>query len=314
MYQTEIRAFGEFERHTFFSKDRKNQFSIVPAYGLNLLELQLNGQSLLDAYSDAAELKIGKWYKNTLLFPFPNRLKGGCYTHNGVDYQFPINEPSTQTALHGFGNTAAFEVTQVIPGTEAIEVHCLHQDPGERTYYPFSFNVEVRMHLSTAHGFRMDLSFQNTGSQSLPVGLGWHPYFAFNENIGQLKLRLPPCQKIEVDEQMISTGNITSFESFSQLAKIADTSLDNCFKLLPDTTDIAEAIIESSNGRLRYWQESGTDHFPFLQVFTPPNRESIALEPMSCNIDGFNNQDGLTVLAAGEELKGAFGVEWQAKE
>jgi len=313
MYQTEITTFGEFERYTFFSEHRQNQFSIVPGYGLNLLDLQLEGQPLLDAYLDAAELKIGEWYKNTLLFPFPNRLKDGRYSHNGKNYQFPINEPSTQTAIHGFGNTAAFEVTKVTPGKEAIEVHCLHQASGERPYYPFPFRLEVKIHLSDTNGFRMELTFHNTGMESLPVGLGWHPYFAFGETVDQLKLQLPPCRKVAIDEQMIPTGDTISFDAFNQLSTIKETNLDNCFKLLPDTTGIAQAVIVSSKGRLRYWQESGAGRFPFLQVFTPPKRESIALEPMTCNINGFNNQDGLVVLGAGEMLKGAFGVEWQVK-
>ena len=313
MYQFEKTNFGEFKRYTFFSDNKRNQFSLVPAYGLNLLELQLNGQSLLDAYTDASALKTGTWYKNTLLFPFPNRLKNGQYTQNGKTYQFPINEESTQSALHGFGNTVAFDVTKTIIMEDFVEVYARYEDQGERPYYPFSFCLEVKMRLSDRDGFRMDLSFQNTGTQSLPVGLGWHPYFTFGESVGQLKLKLPPCRKVEIDEQMIPTGATISFNSFSQLQQIKTTNFDNCFELEPSDSPIAEAIIESSKGRLRYWQESGVGRFPFLQVFTPPKRESIALEPMTCNIDGFNNQDGLVVLAAGEELKGAFGVEWKIK-
>ena len=52
----------------------------------------------------------------------------------------------------------------------------------------------------------------------------------------------------------------------------------------------------------------------FLQVFTPPHRQSIALEPMTCNIDAFNNQDGLKMLAPKETLSGVFGVTWKSIE
>ena len=43
--------------------------------------------------------------------------------------------------------------------------------------------------------------------------------------------------------------------------------------------------------------------FPYFQVFTPPHRESVALEPMSCNVDAFNNRQGLIALEPDKEWK-----------
>jgi aldose 1-epimerase len=45
-------------------------------------------------------------------------------------------------------------------------------------------------------------------------------------------------------------------------------------------------------------------------IFTPPdeNRDCIAIEPMSCNTNAFNNGDGLTILEPGEKFKGKYGV------
>ena len=39
--------------------------------------------------------------------------------------------------------------------------------------------------------------------------------------------------------------------------------------------------------------------FPYFQVFTPPHRSSVALEPMSCTVDAFNNGGGLVRLMPG---------------
>jgi aldose 1-epimerase len=41
--------------------------------------------------------------------------------------------------------------------------------------------------------------------------------------------------------------------------------------------------------------------YPFLQIYTPPHRQSIAIENLSAAPDAFNNKMGLIVLTAGEE-------------
>jgi len=50
--------------------------------------------------------------------------------------------------------------------------------------------------------------------------------------------------------------------------------------------------------------------FPFFQVFTPPHRESVALEPMSCNVDAFNNKQGLVSLAPDKKWGGKISFEY----
>ena len=42
--------------------------------------------------------------------------------------------------------------------------------------------------------------------------------------------------------------------------------------------------------------------------YIPPDRSSIALEPMTCKANAFNNGDGLITLAPGESFEGSFGV------
>ncbi len=46
-----------------------------------------------------------------------------------------------------------------------------------------------------------------------------------------------------------------------------------------------------------------------LQVYILPARNSVAVEPMTCNIDAFNNHDGLIVLEAGQDFKAEYGVK-----
>ena len=76
---------------------------------------------------------------------------------------------------------------------------------------------------------------------------------------------------------------------------------------IPNQEKNAEVILQSDKGKLTYWQETGEGKYNFIQIFTPPHRTCIALEPMTSNIDTFNNGDGLVLLKENEQLSGNFG-------
>jgi aldose 1-epimerase len=51
------------------------------------------------------------------------------------------------------------------------------------------------------------------------------------------------------------------------------------------------------------------DKYNFLQVYTPPHRNTIAIEPMTCLADAFNNKKGLIILKPSETASFSFGVK-----
>ena len=103
---------------------------------------------------------------------------------------------------------------------------------------------------------------------------------------------------------MIPTGARAAFPDFEHQKEVGDTFLDNCFAALE--TGLYGLDLEAGVRRLRV--EADAAQFPFFQVFTPPHRESIALEPMSCNVDAFNNGEGLVSLEAGETWTGEMKI------
>ena len=60
--------------------------------------------------------------------------------------------------------------------------------------------------------------------------------------------------------------------------------------------------------RIVLWQETGKRKYNYLQIFTHPSRMSIAIEPMTCNIDAFNNKEGLITLKSDESFKACYGI------
>lgn len=311
MYKHSTETFGAFTKHILRNEKTGQQLAILPEYGAIVLDLQLQGVSILDTYQTPQEVINNSWAKNTVLFPFPNRLKDGTYDWGGETYHFFANESLTNTALHGFGQDKPMKVTLLEVEENYASITCLYTDYGKHEAYPFQFSVEMIFTLSDEKGFELELVMRNHDDQAIPAGLGWHPYFAMGPKADVYRLKMPECKLVGIDERMLPTGKTYEYDEFSELRPVGITVLDNCFEL-PIQEGKAEVLVQGEKGTLHYWQETGVGKYNFLQVFIPPLRHCIALEPMTCAPDAFNNGMGLARLEPGEKLSGHFGV-WLEK-
>lgn len=303
-------AFGQFVVHHIKNEETQTGFSIVPAQGGIILDITFQGVSILDGYKTPIELDLNNWGKSALLYPFPNRLKDGKYTWNEVDYQFPVNDQQTDNALHGLGMDKAMNVMKVVKDENSATLVCQYMDQGFHEYYPFPFNFCASFTI-TEYGMTVELKVKNTGDNAIPFGFGWHPYFSLSEKIADTELTLPSVEMIGIDQRMIPTGKRYTFEDFVNGNTIGQTVLDNCFAIPKTDGNIFRLELKGEKGTLRYWQETGPGKYDYVQLFTPPMRESIAVEPMTCNVDAFNNGDGLIEVVPNEEVAARFGFEFE---
>ncbi len=309
MYKVNIEKFDIYDI-LCLSDDKSGSFlKIVPEKGATVFDLRLDSQNIYDGYRTFEDLENLAWGRGILLAPFPNRLKEGKYSFEGKDYQFPVNNPETGTALHGFISLLEFTLGEVETSDQNCSVSCYSQYDGRFEYFPFPFKAEVKYSLDNKDGFKLRFSIVNCGKSNMPIGLGWHPYFSLDENVDDTILKLPKLDIVEIDENMIPTGKETPFTAFEKANKIDDFVLDNCFSL-DKKSKLATVVLEGEKGRLIYTQK--TD-IPYLQVFTPPHRESIALEPMTCNVDAFNNGQGLRILKPNETIELVCQVKLEKK-
>jgi len=308
MFKQRIESFGNWEKRIFENLESGCRFSLIPEVGATVLELVFNEKNILDGYQSPEELKVGDWGKSAFLFPFPNRLKDGLYEVAGKTYQFPISDKSTNNALHGLGTQKPFVIKTIELSSNEAKIICTYEDDGDDVAYPFPFICEISFCLKKTNEFEIQMSFENKSQQRIPVGLGWHPYFMLSEKVDDCFLQMPDCKIIAIDSRMIPTGEKYKYDFFSKKKKIDRVVLDNGFEI-KNKIGRAEILVEGKYGKLNYWQEVGNRLWNFVQVFTPPNRKSIAIEPMTCNIDAFNNRDGLVMLGNGEKLGGTFGIK-----
>ncbi len=313
MYKLSADLFGSFERYTLQHTVYPQRIAFIPERGGCLISLCMENQELLDAYNTPEEVEANAWSKSGLLYPFPNRLRDGAYEWEGKHYKFPQNDGPRNNALHGFGLERPLSISEShLSENQAIIRMTGHYD-GELSYYPWPFRVELSYHLYGPDQFWIEIAIENTGQHTIPMGIGWHPYFQLADQASTCDLCLPPIQKVKVDERLTPTGIREPYHEFLYKKNIGDTILDNCFALKDDHLEVS-AKLSGPKGTIRYWQETGPSKFNYLQVFMPPYGTSIALEPMTCNIDAFNNGDGLASLAPGASLRAKAGVQYLGVE
>lgn len=239
-------------------------------------------------------------YQASLLFPFPNRLKKGSYNFEGKRYSFPHNDIKLPNALHGMVHNKEFIIVEQSDSMAQLKF-CYK---GEEAYYPFPFNLFITYQLKET---ALDIAFEaiNTGSCNLPCGFGWHPYF-YTAKYENAQIKLPRLNQVEIDQLMIPIGRKSPFYTFDTYESVSKHTLDSCFKLKKLGATNSSYLKPSNVNQIEIWQD---ENFKFLQVFTPQEKTSVAIEPMTCNIDAFNNRDGLKVLAPDEKWRISFGVK-----
>ena len=306
MFHIKTEPFGDYTAFVLADEKEENTLKLVPGFGACVIDLQLGGQSILDAYQTPREMGINRWAKNVLLYPFPNRLKHGQYEWEGQVYEFPVNDAPTNNALHGFGTEQEMEVSHRAAAPDHARISCAYNYDGLLAYYPFPFTFEVTFTLREGT-LDVELAVENTGETAFPFGMGWHPYFKLSDDLANHELRLPPCSMIGVDAEMIPTGKRYEYTTFAASKRIGTEVLDNCFALAQEEGRI-QIDLALGDRSITYWQEVGEAGYPFVQLFTPPHRTCLAIEPMTCNIDAFNNGEGLLKVDKGERHSAVFGV------
>lgn len=289
--------------------------TILHDYGtcVNELVLNVNGKnrSLMKGTKDPKEISGKQWFKSAKMAPFPNRIRDGKYSFNGQDYQLPLNDTKLGNAIHGFVFDKVFELLSHDESQTECSVELQYSYNGKMEGFPFPFKMNLTYILSD-DGLECETLVVNTGQQPMPFGDGWHPYFQTNNKVDRLQLCLPSAELIELDDKKIPTGKLLPFTDFEDcLVTIGDRNFDTGLKLkLNGRDDIVniELYDPDNDILIDVWQEVGTNKYNYLQLYIPPDRQSIAIEPMSCAADAFNNGMGLITLAPGERFQARYGI------
>ncbi|WP_422930946.1 aldose 1-epimerase [Singulisphaera sp. PoT] len=273
--------------------------SILPSYGFNLFDLRLpvagKVRPVLASAPDWADKPKGASGNGTpILFPYPNRVRGGSYEFEGKRYQLPVN--SGTNAIHGFAVDAPWDVIdQKATDTEALVTgrYQISKDtPNQLANWPCDAILEVTYALS-GRRLTMTIRVSNPTALELPYGFGIHPYFRlpFEANGDQSATRvILPASKYWVLEEFLPTGEIRDVDArldFRKGQPRKDLKLDDVLTSVEFEGDraVCRLVDDNLKAEFRLGFDSG---FRELVVYTPRTEGVISLEPYTQTTDAIN--------------------------
>ncbi|CAN5637946.1 aldose 1-epimerase [soil metagenome] len=261
-----------------------NQFSIP------LAEEAIN---VIDGFTSPADAikNIANGFKSTKLSPFVCRLTKGIYHFNDNIYKidkFYMGD----SAIHGLLFDQLFNVKETGADNDKAFTVLHYQYNKTNEGFPFTFEMEVTYTLTAGNNLTLTTKVTNTGNADMPLSDGWHPYFTLGATVDTLQVQFNSKHMVEFDDTLVPTGNYLPYAEFNKMKKFGDTFLDNCFEL-NTTNTIACSLRNQTNGLKLTIVPS--EAYPYLQIYTPPHRNSIAIENLSSVPDAFNNRIGLII-------------------
>src|SRR6202048_715620 len=150
----------------------------------------------------------------------------------------------------------------------------------------------------------MTITAKNVGQEPLPMGIGFHPYFVFpSNNREQARLSLPSNRRALVDnyDNVFPTGKIekttgTPYDfSAAGGAALGKLYLDDCFVDLKRDGS-GHAMMEIIDPAAKYGLRvtALSPEIKAIQVYAPPDRNIVAMEPQFNLADPYSKVWGKT--------------------
>ncbi len=277
---------------------------IVPSAGGILNALSIAGAkglvNVIEGYSAATDfkLRVHDGFKSAKLSPFVCRLNQSTYSWKGKTYKLDQKFVLNGSALHGILYDANFDVLETASSEENCFVRMRYQYDGHLQGYPFPYNCTIKYCLGKGGTLTIQTHLSNPAAaeQALPICDGWHPYFKLGGKVDDYWIEVASDSMFEYDEGLIPTGRFIINDSLCPGRILGDLKLDNGFRLKENMSPLC--TLKNDTICLEF---ISVKNYPYLQLYIPDHRNSIAIENLSAAPDAFNNGIGLTILEPGQK-------------
>jgi len=234
-------------------------------------------------------------FRGGKMSPFSCRIENGQYTLNDSTYTIE-KFYHEKHALHGILYDALFSIELSETDAQGAYLHLKYHYEGTDKGYPFAYTLLIKWHLHKNNLVTVETIITNLSDSTIPMMDGWHPYFKLDACVNDSFIKLKANGKIEYNAMLLPTGKIMDENEFAISQKIESLHLDNCY--LVDAS-ANTCLLENEKYQLIV---QPLMNYPYLQLYTPSDRKSIAIENLSGIPNCFNNKIGLQLMKPHENL------------
>jgi aldose 1-epimerase len=247
----------------------------APGLGMTGVSLRHRGGEHLALPGGLDALRGGHTTGLPLLAPWANRLSRRTYRAAGVTVDLArlrLHVDDHGLPIHGFlVGRPAWSVEQLTTRGDTARVRA--STDVDAPAFPFPHRIEVTAVASETQ-LRVDTKIVPTGRRAVPIAFGWHPYLRLpGASRNRWRLCLPARRHLALDRFGIPTGESTSEPREAEL--IGRRTFDDGYAFRRDR----RLVIENDDGRsIELRCGAG---YPCAQVWVPPGKPFVALEPMA---------------------------------
>lgn len=287
---------------------------IVPGLGgmIRQIEFVKDGRFFPVLHEDGDdEIIENPWFRGRFLFPFNDRVLNGRYLFGEKEYQLEKNDG--RDAIHGFLYKQKMERVSSSKSPSAQWIRLYYHTDGKYPGYPFLLKLVITYQVSPDR-VDIQIDIKNIGKEDAPLTFGWHPYFILpgTKKADDLFLTMPASQYAETNARFCANGVLRSVED-----TIYDFRKGRCIgKYNYDTFLYCPGgFFALENDLYMIRLETNGELWGGFQVFVPPDRLSVAVEPVTAPPDTFNHPElGLIIIKPGKTVSGQLHLGMYFKE
>ena len=301
--------------------------SIAPSVGNNAYEMKVGGKNVFwfPYDSPAAFVASPKLCGNPFLAPWANRIDENGFYANGRYYLLNgklgnIRRDGNQLPIHGLLLFASqWEVISI--EADENEARALSRLRFSRhadlmAQFPFAHTIEMTYVLRSG-ALEVRTRIQNDGAQTMPLSVGYHPYFQIHDAPrDEWTVRLAAQRVWKLSEKLIPTGEtdpIGDLFPTPERLSLKGRLLDHVFGDL--VRDVAGKAVFSVNGNTEKIEVAYGPKYEVAVVYAPlgEDRDFICFEPMSGITNAFNlahrgRYDRLQTIPAGGSWEESYWI------
>ena len=208
------------------------------------------------------------------LIPFSGRIGNALLKFKRKTYNLKKNVKGEPSALHGDGWQNSWVV-------KTLEKNCVvMQLVTKNKNWPFKYSGHQTIKINN-NELKISLEIKNLDIESMPCGLGFHPWFDITANVS-LQMNAKKFWIIGKNNLFKKISNLSKNINFSRSKKLINTNLVNGFS---EWDGIAKIVWPEKKISLSIKSSKNLKH---LIIYTPNKENFFCIEPVSHSVDAFN--------------------------